>query len=348
VATRSEANATLSAFSRPAVPIAYERLMLAILEERGFGAAESLLAAGIDPADVERPGARVTLEQCVRLVLHALRVTGDAGLGYEFGLRLTPSVHGVLGFAAMTGGTLGDALSVASKYIRARLPHFRLIVERDGDTAVVELRETFPIPVLREFFFECVLVGFARTGVLICEHAPDMEIWFEWPEQGYHARYRSRLPPISFERPANQIRFPARSLDARLLFSNEHAHRDALARVEHEEWVGSDDVEFVTQARAALRSTAMAYASSVSLAKRLGVSERTLRRKLLSQGTSYRQMLDEARYRDARQLLESTNLDLAEISGRLGFESPPAFTRAFKQWAKTTPSDYRADHRNRR
>jgi AraC-like DNA-binding protein len=320
--------------------------MLGILAERGFGVAESLRAAGIEPAEIERPDARVTLEHCVRLVMHALHVTGDPGLGYELGLRLTPSVHGVLGFAAMTGGTLSEALAVASKYIRARMPQFQLIVDRDGETAVVELRETFPIPILREFFFECVLVGFARTGGLICENPPDTEIWFDWPEHGYHARYQSRLPRIRFERPSNQIRFPASSLETRLLFSDELAHRDALARVEREEWVGNADVELLAHARAGLRSTSGAYASSASLAKRLGVSQRTLRRKLLSQGTSYRQLLDEARFRDARQLLESTNLDLAEISARLGFESPPAFTRAFKQWARTTPSDYRAGHRD--
>src|SRR5687768_7893856 len=94
VQRRSAANA--AAFTLALVPIAYERLMLEILEERGFGSAESLRAAGIDPIDVRPPAARVTLEQCVRLALHALRATGDPGLGYELGLRLNPSVHGVL------------------------------------------------------------------------------------------------------------------------------------------------------------------------------------------------------------------------------------------------------------
>jgi AraC-like DNA-binding protein len=96
-----------------------------------------------------------------------------------------------------------------------------------------------------------------------------------------------------------------------------------------------------------LRWSPRGYASLTSTAERLGVSPRTLRRKLASTGSSYRALLDEARYRDARDLLETSDRGLADISERLGFENPPSFTRAFKQWTKTTPSDYRARLRHR-
>jgi AraC-like DNA-binding protein len=323
----------------------YERLMLEILVERGAPRGEALQAAGIRPDEDARADGRFSLEQCVRLVLHALSVTGDAGLGYELGLRLIPSAHGVLGFAAMTGASLSEALAVASKYIRTRLPQFRLTISREGDCAVMELRETLAIPLLRAFFFECVLVGFAQSATLICQEPPDLEIWFDWPKPSYYERYRTRLPRISFDRPANQIRCPAALLTTRLVFSNEEAHREALAQVQREALVLGDDddvADVAVRTRAALRWSPRGYASLTSTAERLGVSPRTLRRKLASSGLSYRALLDEARYRDARDLLETSDLDLADISARLGFENPPSFTRAFKQWAKTTPSDYRA------
>ena len=332
---------------RPLIPVAYARLMLEILEERGTGRTESLRAAGIEPTLAARENGHLTLVQCAGLVSFALGVTGDRGLGYELGLRLKPSAHGFLGFAAMTGATLNEALGVASKYIRTRLPQFRLVVERDHETAIVELRESFSVPALREFLYECVLVGFAQSALLICEDRPDLEIWFDWPEPSYHERYRSRLPRIRFDRPANQIRLPATFLDMRLLFSDEDAHREALAQVEREALLGEDEDDFVARAHAALRLLPAAHASLPRLATRLGVSPRTLRRKLASEGVSYRALFEERRYRDARQLLETSDLDLNEISKRLGFESPPGFTRAFKRWAKTTPSDYRARLRER-
>ena len=103
----------------------------------------------------------------------------------------------------------------------------------------------------------------------------------------------------------------------------------------------------MSRAQAALRLSSEGYGSLTSMAKRLGVSPRTLRRRLALGGLSYRKLVDEARYRDARRLLETSELDLAIISKRLGFDSPPSFTRAFKQWAKTTPSEYRAAQRQR-
>lgn len=72
------------------------------------------------------------------------------------------------------------------------------------------------------------------------------------------------------------------------------------------------------------------------------MSTRTLRRRLEDGGASYRQLLDEARYRDARQWLAASDLDLKTIAERLQFTDPANFTRAFRRWAGQTPSTFRA------
>lgn len=77
-----------------------------------------------------------------------------------------------------------------------------------------------------------------------------------------------------------------------------------------------------------------------SVASSLGLSPRTLARRLDAQGMSYRELRDEARRRLAvKHLLEGVSID--EIAIRLGFSEGSSFHRAFKRWTGLTPSEYR-------
>ena len=77
------------------------------------------------------------------------------------------------------------------------------------------------------------------------------------------------------------------------------------------------------------------------VAKRLGVSDRTLHRRLADEGTSHSELLDEARRERAMILLADRSLSAAEISFLLGYSEPGAFFRAFKRWTGKTPGAYR-------
>jgi hypothetical protein len=69
-------------------------------------------------------------------------------------------------------------------------------------------------------------------------------------------------------------------------------------------------------------------------------------RRLNEHGTSFNKLLDEARFLAARNLLQSSQAPVAEIATRLGYSDTAAFTRAFRRWAGTSPTEWR--HRNGR
>lgn len=81
------------------------------------------------------------------------------------------------------------------------------------------------------------------------------------------------------------------------------------------------------------------------MAREMGMSERTLRRRLADDGTSYQDMLARARQRLAEGLLARSEHGLAEIAFLTGFSEQSAFSRAFKGWTGDTPATYRARHR---
>jgi AraC-like DNA-binding protein len=72
------------------------------------------------------------------------------------------------------------------------------------------------------------------------------------------------------------------------------------------------------------------------------MSESTLQRRLANEGCRYQQLLDQVRYRLAKEYLVGTTLPVAEIACLLGFSDTTNFRRAFKRWSHGTPSVLRA------
>jgi len=73
----------------------------------------------------------------------------------------------------------------------------------------------------------------------------------------------------------------------------------------------------------------------------LGMSGRTLQRRLSGRGHSFQTLVDESRRELARRLLKETEFPLAEVAFLTGFSEQSAFNRAFKRWAGQTPRSFR-------
>ena len=71
------------------------------------------------------------------------------------------------------------------------------------------------------------------------------------------------------------------------------------------------------------------------------MSTRTLQRRLASEGTSFRALVDQERVGAARAFLALPDLGADEIADRLGYSEASAFVRAFRRWTGTTPGEYR-------
>jgi AraC-like DNA-binding protein len=77
------------------------------------------------------------------------------------------------------------------------------------------------------------------------------------------------------------------------------------------------------------------------VAERLGMSPRTLRRKLEQEGTSFRELIDELRAHAAIKYVRDTDLTIEDIAYALGFSDAAAFRHAFRRWTNSAPHEYR-------
>ena len=93
--------------------------------------------------------------------------------------------------------------------------------------------------------------------------------------------------------------------------------------------------------RAVLRDHPAPLPELAEMAEQLATSPRTLKRHLQQADLTYRQLQDEARYRQACKLLGERGTRISEVAYALGYNDVANFSRAFKRWSGKTPREYR-------
>jgi AraC-like DNA-binding protein len=80
------------------------------------------------------------------------------------------------------------------------------------------------------------------------------------------------------------------------------------------------------------------------MSRKIGMSSRTLRRRLEEKGTTYRALLEEVRRKQAEDLVARTALTVEQIADSLGYAETASFTHAFKRWTGRSPREFRSEH----
>lgn len=150
--------------------------------------------------------------------------------------------------------------------------------------------------------------------------------------------------PCSFGADTNQIRFPAAMLDLALTAQASAPPADVrhLTRAIVAKRRATPLVDRLSQM--VLRDLNTEAIEQERFAREMGMSSRTLRRKLTEQGSSFQQVLDECRMRQAVfEFRVRPDLSIAQIALRLGYAEHSNFTRAFHRWSGISPQAYRAN-----
>jgi AraC-like DNA-binding protein len=82
--------------------------------------------------------------------------------------------------------------------------------------------------------------------------------------------------------------------------------------------------------------------SLATVASELAMSERSIQRALGEEATSFRQLVDEVRKELALEHLGRPGASAADVAFLLGFSEPSAFTRAFRRWTGSSPTQFRS------
>lgn len=328
--------------SKPTVAISYVLLSLELAAERGLARDALLKDLDITLRQLQQPDARIPFLQYGRLCARILRLSGDASIGYEFGLRSTLTVHGFMGLGLLAQRTVHESVAFATEFApRVRSPGFNLRHFVDGDAAVIDLTATVQYGPLHQYAIDMQIVSVA--GMLEQTLSRDeITIWFDCAEPAHFTRYRERLPATRFGMGANQVRFAASLLDRPLVTANAVTAELVRKQCERDSLMLNVADEFPVHVRALLANHERGYPDLDTIASRLHISSRTLKRRLQEHGVSFQLLVKEARQRDAVRLLRETSLSIEQIAEQLGYSEASNFVRAFRRLTGRTPSDVRA------
>lgn len=342
-ASRKVSGMSASDLIVPTVPISYVLLMLDLVEERGISKEVLLADLDISPETLQRPDSRISLlNEYATLCQRALDMTGEPGLAYEFGLRSTLTTHGILGYGLMSQATLGDVFRFADRFGSIlRMPAWSFRFFTEGPYAFMECRESISHGSLRRFSCEQLLVCVSSMMRQLIPKHDETELFFDYPEPAYHARYRERLPNTTFSTAYTRVRVPVSYLDAPLRSADAVSAQLAERECERELSLLSHNRDIVNQVRTLLVNSPDGYPAIDTVANGLFMSTRTLSRQLSTCGSSFRELMTEAQKRDCQTLLRDSRLTLTDIAYRLGYSSQANFARAFRAWHGKSPSELR-------
>jgi AraC-like DNA-binding protein len=340
-------------FADPAaeLPGAYAYELVSLCARWGVSDEALLAGTGLTVAALKDPTTRLPVLVCSTVVERARRLTRQPALAFAMGLHMRLSWHGFLGFAAMTSGTVREAIDIAQRFIRTRTSAFELSIYVEGSVASLVLEERVSLGPLREFTVIMLLVGIGQIAKDFTGRGLSGVAECAFPQPAYATELLARAEDMGagvmrFDRPAHRLVFDASILDLPVVTSDPAAMELARAQCDRELAIQAQAVTegatVLGRVRAALGlRSGDGFRSLDEVARKLHVSTRTLKRRLAEQGSSFSEVLDEVRRQRALLLLEDRRLALEDVAGRLGYSDVANFTRAFRRWTGQTPAAFR-------
>jgi AraC-like DNA-binding protein len=316
------------------------------LRLQGIDPMQLMDEAGIDAASVINPDRRIPVANMRALWRLAGEASGDEAFGLLAAEQLQPATLQGLGLAVLASDSIYDALKRLVRF--ARVFSTGLVLELREGEELVELEiltdETLsgehPDWLAYDFGMGLIVV---LCRITLGEYFSPIDIRCRRPAPRDPDRFAALLGSrIHFDADCNCISFvksdilqPLPTGNSELAKLNDEQTETYLAT-----FVG------VTAARQVVSHIVEQLPdgppSQKQIAAAMNVSNRTLQRKLKDEGTSFIDLLQDARLTLAKKYLAQPQRSIVEIAYLLGFSEPSTFSRAFKRWTGQAPADYRS------
>jgi AraC-like DNA-binding protein len=314
-----------------------------LLDEKGFSPEPILRRCGIEPDLSPEGDGRVGVAQFASLVTEALRITGDSGLGLDYGLRGRISNFGILGYALLSAKDLRQAIEFVTRYYEIFDPVISFEFEIVPPHVHARAIESAELGHFEIFAHEATLACTAAVaGALLEEPITPTRLTLSYPEPSHSWRYPAVFGcQPEFDAPHTSIQFESRHLDAPLRFSNQEMAE--VCRQQCERWlhVVKGQGDLILKVKQKLLETPGQFPKMDDIAATLGMSVRSLRRHLSENGVTYQELLDEVRRDLAVDYLRNSLLTVEQIAQLVGYGEAASFRKAFRRWTDRAPLEFR-------
>ena len=310
----------------------------------------ALASFGLDEDTTNAPDGRVSLDQLYQLWRFAVERTGDSALGLKLSVFSNPSFSvswpmplALLEHLGLASANLAEAIATQNRFLRLLHDGLRFYVEVHGDQASVRMETPAEEPPALIDLNLAVALNLGRR--ISRRELPLSEVWLQHAPPSDVQPYRDFFHcNVRFSAPFNAL-FGATEEFHRPLPTSSETFRRRITQHAEKLLAALPSLDFFEDRVCAQIEAELpdGNTNAAAVAEKLGVSARTLHRRLQQEGTSYQDLLDRVRFRLAVRYL-GAGRTVAEVAQLVGFAQASTFHRAFKSWTGETPAEYQEHH----
>ena len=320
------------------------RVLVDGAERAGIGRGELLHGLPIDPALLAEVDGRVLLDAFAALQVRVMDLTRDEAFGLHVAERSTEGAFDLMAHLIAHAPTLREAFELCGQFHRLIIDDGQFGLRVGASTAEVRLHLPRTSPRAERMLAEFATAGITRLAVALGgPRAAPRLVSYEHARPPHHREY-SRVfgDVVRFDQGATTVVFDSAALHREQL--HQHAELFSLLRSHAEQALerAAVGLGIVDRIKKYLLTRSPAKMPDLATAARdLGLSTRSLRRRLTESATSYTSLVQGTLEPYAEHMLRDPARSIQETASALGFTSVSAFHRAFKQWTGMTPATYR-------
>ena len=325
------------------LPVLYIRHIAEQLREMGADIERWLAMSQLSEARLSSPTFKLDSPGFDALVRNAMTMTREPALGLLVGQRLTVASHGLLGLAAVSCGTVLEAAELLVRFMPVRTSLVSSAVEGTPQGARVRFDETRPPGDTRRAVLEAVVLSVKNVlGTISVGHCQVSGVSFAFEEPGYASLARELFGcDVEYGTSWTGFSLPSKSLEVPLKTADPEALSAAAMVCQRELDALTADESVSARVRRAVLAKRDGIASLQVTARMLNMTARTLHRRLVEEGTSFRAIIEEVRHKLALEYLKGGRSNMQEIAYMLGYSDLANFRRAFKRWEAVPPTSFK-------
>ncbi|MCG8667914.1 MAG: AraC family transcriptional regulator [Pseudomonadales bacterium] len=263
----------------------------------------------------------------------------------RLGKRLRLEVHGFLGYAAKSSDTLHEALMMDVLYLRTQLSFVDFNLSIHGDLAELTFEFRGFAAKHARYFYECILASLNTMSQQLSPEGFQGVIHCDYDQPSSTELINlAKDSQVLFSQDENKIVFPLAFLQSKISSSDEYLK--ALSKEQCESMlVALPKNESVSEQVRYLIERDLAKPIGLSeLAQALHLSESSLKRRLSSEGTSFRKIHEHSKEAKAKALLKDRIESIDQVALQVGYAETAAFNKAFKRWTGMSPREFLDDY----
>lgn len=290
-------------------------------------------AAELLDSNVER---RIPLLEAMQIWDETSELLRDNALGIHAAQSLRPGDLDILDFAIRTAENFGQALQSLERFQRFIHSAGGMTLEPSGEMMRCELRNVRRGPVSRHFIEFVVASWLVATREVLGEETQWVAAHFAHSAPSNLEEHRAFFRcPLFYDSDVDYVVAPMSWATRTLPASDPRLHEVLSIHASSQAARVPPNSMLVERVRSELlKELQEGDASAAAIASSLALSERSLRRKLKAEGSSFREVLDDVRRKAGEECLLDGTLSLSEISFRLGYKDSGGFARARRRWAR--------------